>query len=124
MKGRTWLRLVIALLLLFVWVMVSAFQAELPERFDEIIAGAIAFVIMLFGPKPLKKFFDILKIPGGAWRIIALYMTSGVAGFLALLAAGAISGIPTDVESILALAGILATAASAAFHRLKDLHKI
>ncbi|MCK5558878.1 MAG: hypothetical protein KAJ01_10880 [Candidatus Hydrogenedentes bacterium] len=124
MKRRTWFRMFFAVLLLCIWLMVSAFQAELPTRVDEIIASAIAFVIILFGPKPLKKVYDFLKIPGGAWRVIILYVTSGVAGFLALFAAGVITGIPTDAESVLALAGILATAASAAYHRLKDLQEI
>jgi hypothetical protein len=124
MKGRTWLRFALPLVLLFVWLAISAFQSELPTRVDEIIAGAIALAIILVGPKPLKNFYDVLNIPGGAWRVIALYVTSGVVGLLALLAAGAITGIPTDAESILALAGILATAASAAYHRLKDLGEI
>ena len=114
----------IVILLVLVSLLLMAFQVEMPERVEEIIAGAIAFIIMLFGPKPLKGFYDLIKIPGGMWRVIATYVIACLLGFGALFAAGMITGVPTSIEQAVALGGLLMAAANAAFHWLKDLHKI
>ena len=114
---------ILAILLTF--VLIVAFQVEeLPEGVDKVIAGIIAFAVVLLGPKPLKAIFDALKFPGGAWRVFGTYAVAMVVGIAALAAAGAITETPTTAEQVLALAGMLSTAVTAAFHRLKGLGEI
>ena len=116
------------LILLIIVVVVSfllmAFQVIDESRIEEIIAGIVGFAIMLFGPKPLKKLYDFLKIPGGAWRVFATYFLSGVVGLIVMLVAGVFFDMVWNVETILALAGALSVAAQMAYHRLKDLREI
>jgi hypothetical protein len=116
------------LILLVIVVVVSfllmAFQVIDESRIEEIIAGIVGFAIMLFGPKPLKKIFDLLRIPGGPWRVIATYVASGLFGALVLLVAGTFANVEWNMETVLAFAGALALAAQMAYHRLKDLRVI
>lgn len=101
-----------------------AANGELPVRVEEIIATVVSILLMLLGPKPLKAIYDLLNIPGGAWRVVATFVVSFVVGVAALVIAGGITGVPTDIESILALAGLIQMAVTAAYHRLKDLGKM
>jgi len=126
MKAGKWRVVTFGLAAVLLSFMLMAFQSEgeLPARVEEIIAGIISFLVILLGPKPLKALFDALKIPGGAWRMIATYVVAAIIGAIALLVAGAISGVPTTIEEVMALAGLLVTAVSAAYHRLKDQGRI
>jgi len=117
-------RMFYTLLLLMLALTLMAFVGELPERVDQVIAGVITFLIMLLGPKPLKAIFDWLGIPGGAWRLVGTYVVSFIIGLIGLLVAGAITDLPTSIDDVLALAGLLMAAVNAAFHRLKDLGRI
>ena len=105
-------------------LLLMAFQIIDESRVEEIIAGLVGFAIMLFGPKPLKKIYDLLKIPGGAWRVFATYVASGILGLIVLLIAGTFSNVAWNMETILALAGALSASAQMAYHRLKDLREI
>ena len=113
--------------LLFIIVLsfaLMAFQIVDESRMEEIIAGIVGFGIMLLGPKPLKKIFDILKIPGGGWRVLATYVLSGAMGFVVLWVAGFFTDVVWTIDGILVFAGVLATAAQMSYHRLKDLGRI
>lgn len=116
------------LLFMFVLIVVSmllmAFQIVDESRIEEILTGLVGFAIMLFGPAPLKLLYDLLKIPGGPWRVFATYVASGLVGFVVLLIAGAFVNVVWDGETILALAGALSMAAQMAYHRLKDMDRI
>lgn len=116
-------------MLLFVLVVLTslllmAFQVIDESRIEEIIAGIVGFAIMLFGPKPLKWIYDLLKIPGGPWRVFATYVLSGVFGLLVMAVAGYFAGVVWNMETILALAGVLSVAAQMSYHRLKGLRAI
>lgn len=101
-----------------------AFQVVDESRVEEIIAGIVAFALMLFGPRPLKALFDLLNLPGGPVRVLATYVVAGVVGLVALLVAGAFVAVEWNLETVMALAGALATAANMAYHRLKDLGRL
>ena len=116
--------LILLILVIVVSFLLMAFQIIDESRIEEIITGIVGFAIMLFGPKPLKKIFDLLKIPGGPWRVFATYVSSGVFGFVVLLIAGTFAAIEWNIETIMALAGALSVAAQMAYHRLKDLREI
>lgn len=116
--------IILMLIVILVSLLLVAFQIVDESRIEEIIAGLVGFAIMLFGPKPLKKIFDLLKIPGGPWRVFATYVSSGVFGFVVLLIAGTFAAVEWNVETIMALAGALSVAAQMAYHRLKDLREI
>ncbi len=116
--------LILLLLVIVVSFALMAFQIVDESRMEEIIAGIVGFAIMLFGPKPLKKAYDLLKIPGGAWRVFATYVLSGAFGLLVMAVAGLFVGVVWNMETILALAGILSVAAQMSYHRLKDLREI
>lgn len=120
---RLWIspRLMIAFALLAIWAVLVALQTAYPPRVDEIISGFIAFLVMIAGPKPLKWFYDTIGLPGGAWRVIVTYVVAIVLAFVALVMAGVITNQPLDINAVLSLGGILLAAASAAYHRLKDL---
>ena len=120
-QNRSW---IVFTLIVLVSFLLMAFQIVDESRIEEIIAGIVGFAIMLFGPKPLKKFFDLLKIPGGPWRVFATYVASGVFGFVVLLIAGALVDVVWNMETVLAFAGALSLAAQMAYHRLKDLRNI
>ena len=114
--------LVVVALGIFLILTLSAFllQADLPEGVETGIAGIISFLVMVLGPKPLKSIYDAIGLGGGAVRVVATYVVSLAIGAAALFIAGAVSGIPVDLDSILALGGLLLAAASVAFQRLKD----
>ncbi len=111
-------------LIILTSVLLMAFQIVDESRIEEIIAGIVGFAIMLLGPKPLKKIYDFLKIPGGPWRVIATYVLSGVFGVIVLLVAGILTDVVWNMETVLAFAGALSMAAQIAYHRLKDLREI
>jgi hypothetical protein len=115
------MRLLAAVGLLVLWTILVALQSQYPPRVDELIGGLVAFLVMLAGPKPLKWFYDLIGVPGGPWRVIATYAVSFIVAFVALVVAGAITGLPTDITGYMALAGVLMAATNAAYHRLKDL---
>ena len=116
--------LILLALVILVSFALMAFQIIDESRIEEIIAGIVGFAIMLFGPKPLKRIFDLLKIPGGPARVLATYVASGIFGVFVLLIAGAFTNVVWNMETVIALAGALALAAQMAYHRLKDLHKL
>ena len=116
--------LILLILVIVVSFLLMAFQVIDESRIEEIIAGIVGFAIMLFGPKPLKGLFDLLKIPGGPWRVFATYILSGAFGLLVMAVAGLFVGVVWDIETIMALAGVLSVAAQMSYHRLKDLREI
>lgn len=99
-----------------------AFQVFDEPRFLELLGGAIGFVLMLFGPKPLKTLYDLLGIPGGPWRLFATYVASVILAVLVLFVMGFFADLSLDIDTIMAIAGVIATAAGLAYHRLKDLY--
>jgi len=115
-------KLFILALIAILSLVLMAFQVIDNDRIEEVITAIVGFVIMLLGPKPLRALYDLLKIPGGAWRVFATYVASGIVGVVALLIAGAFTAITFDAETLLAMAGLLATAAQMAYHHLKDLY--
>jgi len=116
--------LILMVIVIIVSFLLMAFQVIDESRIEEIIAGIVGFAIMLFGPKPLKRIFDLLKIPGGPWRVFATYIASGLFGLVVLLIAGVFANVEWNMETILAFAGALSIAAQMAYHRLKDLREI
>lgn len=116
--------LILMAIIIVVSFLLMAFQIIDESRIEEIIAGIVGFAIMLFGPKPLKRIFDLLKIPGGPWRVFATYVASGLFGLVVLLIAGVFTNVVWNMETVLAFAGALSVAAQMAYHRLKDLRKI
>lgn len=116
--------LILLIIVMVVSFLLMAFQVVDESRIEEIIAGIVGFAIMLFGPKPLKGLYDLLKIPGGAWRVFATYFLSGVLGIIVMLAAGLFVDVVWSAETVLALAGALSVAAQMSYHRLKDLRSI
>ena len=123
MKGKvsSWF---VFMLIVIVSFLLMAFQVVDESRVEEIITGIVGFAIMLFGPKPLKGLFSLLKIPGGPWRVLATYVVSGLFGALVLLIAGVFVDVVWNAETVLAFAGALSMAAQMAYHRLKDLGTI
>lgn len=120
-RRTNWFTLIVILVITLLSFALMAFQVAPTARLAEIIAGIIAFVALIFGgPKWLTKIYDLLKIPGGAWRVFATYFAAGIVGLIAVLVAGLFFPTAWTIESILALAGVLATAAQMAYHRLKD----
>ncbi len=116
--------LILMIIVIVVSFLLMAFQVIDESRIEEIIAGIVGFAIMLFGPKPLKRIFDLLKIPGGPWRVFSTYVASGLFGAIVLLVAGTFADVEWNMETILAFAGALSIAAQMAYHRLKDLREI
>ncbi len=117
-KFRTTLIVVVAM-----WLVLSAFQVELPGEVDSAIVAIIGFLVMILGPKPLGRLFTLLRIPAGAWRVVATYAASVVVGVIAVGLAGLLfTGLtwPPSIEQVLALGGLLALSAQASYHRLKD----
>jgi len=112
------------LIALICLVFLVAADGELPEQVAKIIAGAVALVLILFGPEPMEKLFNLLRIPEGGWRVIAGYIVAGILALVAMASAGLFSGVEWTVDNVLALAGMLVTAANLAFHRLKDAGRI
>lgn len=115
---------IVVLAVLALSFVLMAFQVINQDRVAEVIAGVVTFIIMLFGPKPLKALYDLLKLPGGAWRVFATYVMSFLVGLAALLITGAFASVTWNLETLMAFAGALATAAQMAYHRLKDLGSI
>ena len=116
--------LILMAIVIIVSFLLMAFQVIDESRIEEIIAGIVGFAIMLLGPKPLKRIFDLLKIPGGPWRVFATYVASGLFGLVVLLIAGVFTNVVWNMETVLAFAGALSVAAQMAYHRLKDLREI
>ncbi len=123
MKGKvsSWF---VFMLIVMVSFLLMAFQVVDESRMAEIITGIVGFAIMLFGPRPLKGLFNLLKIPDGPWRVFATYVASGLFGVIVLLIAGAFVDVVWNMETVLAFAGALSLAAQMAYHRLKDLGDI
>lgn len=113
----------ILIVVVVMWLVLSAFQVDLPGEVDSAIVAVIGFLVMLLGPKPLGGLFSLLKIPEGAWRVVATYVASAVVGIIAVALAGLLFADvswPPSIEQILALGGLLALSAQASYHRLKD----
>lgn len=121
---RDFIKILVLLAVTVLALALVAFQVVDEGRIEEIVAGIVGFAVMLFGPRPLKWLYDLIGLPGGAARVIATYVVSGIVGVGALIAAGAFADVTWNLETVLAFAGALATAAQIAYHRLKDLRSI
>lgn len=90
---------------------------------QEAILFVITVLIGLFGPKPLEVILGFLKLEG-QWAVIGSYVVSLLVGVLGLVISSQFFEIDFSMENLVAIAGLLATAASFAYHRLKDQGKI
>lgn len=122
---RLFARTVLTFLIVFVALSVMA-MTMLQELTPETIT-AIAFVVSvlvgLVGPKPLEVLIKALKLEG-QWAVLFVYLVAFGVGVLGLLISKQFFDIAFAWENALAIAGVLFTAATYAFHRLKSQSKI
>ena len=117
----------IVLTFLFVFLALTLIAAVMLQELTEGTITAIAFVISVFvgllGPRPLEVMIKAFKLEG-QWAALFVYFVALVMGALGLLISKQILGIEFVWDNVLAIAGLFFTAATFAFHRLKDQNRI
>ena len=96
---------------------------DLSPASQEAILLLITVLVGLLGPKPLEKILLFFKLEG-QWAVLGSYVISLLIGVLGLLVSSQLFDIEFTFENSIAIAGLLAAAASFAYHRLKDQGKI